>query len=122
MQQSLDELRKEFQEAISTADLKESQYQSDMERMKANIRIKEEELEKLAETIRLRDKQTADEWIQRETNLMTQFSGQSQQVAADCEAQLSAMRSQLQIAQENFRQVEGERDAAREDLSVQQVN
>ena len=90
--------------------------------MKANICIKEEELEKLAETIRLRDKQTADEWIQRETNLMTQFSGQSQQVAADCEARLSAMRSQLQIAQENFRQVEGERDAAREDLSVQQVN
>ena len=65
----------------------------------------------MVETIRRLDnkqqKKTVDEWIERETNLLTQFP-----------ILLSAVST---ISQENLVKVEGERGAAREDVSVKQM-
>ena len=89
--------------------------------MSSTIRAKEEELKELSETIRRRDKQTADEWIQRETALMSQCSAQSQQTIADYENRLAALHSELQTSQESARQAKVERDAAQDDLFILQV-
>ena len=65
----------------------------------------------MVETIRRLDnkqqKKTVDEWIERETNLLTQFP-----------ILLSAVST---ISQENLVKVEVERGAAREDVSVKQM-
>lgn len=121
LQQSLDNLRSEFQAALAAAEDKETRHRSEIEQMSSTIQTKEEELKKLKENLSLREKQTADEWIQRETALMTQCSAQNQQTVADYEARLASLVSELQTARENARQAKTERDAAQEEVSILQI-
>lgn len=122
LRQTLDDVRAEFQATVNSSELKDTEYHTKMEEMASNVRAKQEELEKLMEITRLRDKQTADEWIQRETALMAQASTQHQQMVDDYESRLASVQSELRMAQENACLLQAERDAVREDLCVFQVS
>ena len=122
LQQSLDYLRLEFQAVLAAAEAKETQYKAEVEKMSHTIQFKENEITHLGETLRRREKETADEWIQRETSIMAQLTKQNQKSVQEFETHLQEVRTELQQAKEEIERVTEERDAARDDVAVFQVS
>lgn len=122
MQQSLDELREEFQSLLSTSETKESKFTVQVENLTSTIQQKDKEITDLKETLRRREKETADEWIQRETTIMAQFTEENKKSANEFETRLQDLRVQLDQVKEEMEQVKVERDAARDDVAVLQVS
>ena len=122
MQQSLDELREEFQSLLSTSETKESKFTVEVENLTSTIQQKDKEITDLKETLRRREKETADEWIQRETTIMAQFTEENKKSANEFETRLQDLRVQLDQVKEEMEQVKVERDAARDDVAVLQVS
>ncbi|KAI9563651.1 hypothetical protein GHT06_011115 [Daphnia sinensis] len=121
LQQSLDYLRLEFQAVLAAAETKEAQHKAEVEKMTHAIQFKENEITHLGETLRRREKETADEWIQRETSIMAQLTEQNQQSVQEFESRLQEIRAQLQQSKEEAARMKEERDAARDDVAVFQV-
>ncbi|EFX71129.1 hypothetical protein DAPPUDRAFT_309226 [Daphnia pulex] len=121
LQQSLDYLRLEFQAVLAAAEAKETQHKAEVEKMSHTIQFKENEITHLGETLRRREKETADEWIQRETSIMSQLTEQNQKSVEEFETRLQEIRAELHQAKEEIGRVSEERDAARDDIAVLQV-
>jgi hypothetical protein len=121
LQQSLDYLRLEFQAVLAAAEAKETQHKAEVEKMSHTIQFKENEITHLGETLRRREKETADEWIQRETSIMSQLTEQNQKSVEEFETRLQEIRAELHQAKEEIGRVAEERDAARDDIAVLQV-
>ena len=68
-----------------------------------------------------RERQTADEWIQRETDLMSQFSSQTLKEREEFEQQIRTAENNRAELLENVEKLTTERDAALEDAAVLQV-
>lgn len=85
------------------------------------LKAEKREIQKLKDAIQLRDKQTADEWIQRETDLMTQFSSQSLKEREEFEQQIRTAENGRVELLEKCEKLTTERDAAIEDAAVLQV-
>lgn len=86
------------------------------------LKAEKREIQKLKDAIQLRDKQTADEWIQRETDLMTQFSSQSLKEREEFEQQIRTAENGRVELLEKCEKLTTERDAAIEDAAVLQVH
>lgn len=121
LQQSLDYLRLEFQAVLAAAESKEAHHKAEVEKMTHAIQFKENEITHLGETLRRREKETADEWIQRETSIMAQLTEQNQKSVQEFESHLQEIRAQLQQSKEETVRIKEERDAARDDVAVFQV-
>ena len=114
-------VRNDYQNALSAADQVEVLHGARLVELESHIEQKVQELEKLRESMKERDNQTADEWIQRETALMTQFSSQSQETAAGYEAKIKSLTEELKQSRSNAESLKAERDAARDDIAVFQI-
>ncbi|KAK4026795.1 hypothetical protein OUZ56_015821 [Daphnia magna] len=121
LQQSLDYLRLEFQAVLAAAESKEAHHKAEVEKMTHAIQFKENEITHLGETLRRREKETADEWIQRETSIMAQLTEQNQKSVQEFESHLQEIRAQLQQSKEETVRIKEERDVARDDVAVFQV-
>jgi flagellar biosynthesis chaperone FliJ len=66
-------------------------------------------------------KETADEWIQRVTSIMSQLTEQNQKSVEEFEICLQEIRTELHQTKEEIKRVVEERDAARNDIAVLQV-
>ncbi|EFX76143.1 hypothetical protein DAPPUDRAFT_322672 [Daphnia pulex] len=117
LQQSLDYLRFEFQAALAAAEAKETQHKAEVEKMSHTIQFKENEITHLGETLRRRVKETADEWIQRVTSIMSQLTEQNQKSVEEFEICLQEIRTELHQTKEEIGRVVEERDAARNDIA-----
>jgi hypothetical protein len=95
LQQSLDYLRFEFQAALAVAEAKETQHKAEVEKMSHTIQFKENEITNLGETLRRRVKETADEWIQHVTSIMSQLTEQNQKSVEEFEICLQEIRTEL---------------------------
>ena len=107
---------------LAAAEAKETHYKAEVEKMSHTIQFKENEITHLGETLRRREKETADEWIQRETSIMAQLTKQNQKSVQEFETHLQEVRTELQQAKEEIERVTEERDAARDDVAVFQVS
>lgn len=85
------------------------------------LKAERREIQKLKDAIQQRDKQTADEWIQRETDLMSQFSSQTLKEREEFEQQIRTAENNRAELLENVEKLTTERDAALEDAAVLQV-
>jgi hypothetical protein len=63
--------------------------------MSHTIQFKENEITHLGETLRRREKETADEWIQRETSIMSQLSELNKKYVEEFETCLQEIRIEL---------------------------
>lgn len=75
----------------------------------------------MQDNIQRREKEVADEWIQRETAIMTQFAAKQQERDVEFESSLRTLETQLLQARSEAQQLAAERDAARDDVAVFQV-
>jgi len=85
------------------------------------LKAEKREIQKLKEAIQLRDKQTADEWIQRETNLMDQFSSQALKDRQEFDERVRIAEEERKELLDKVETLTAERDAAIEDTAVLQV-
>lgn len=118
----MDDLREEFQTLLATGDEKEFEHKTEINKLSDIIQSKEQDIVGLNEIISRREKETADEWIQRETSIMAQFTEQNQKSHAEFEDRLQEISYQLQQAKDEANQLKAERDAALDDVAVFQVN
>jgi hypothetical protein len=63
--------------------------------MSHTIHFKENEITNLGETLRRRVKETADEWIQHVTSIMSQLTEQNQKSVEEFEICLQEIRTEL---------------------------
>jgi chromosome segregation ATPase len=117
----LNGIRNDYHNALAAANQVEVQHGARVEELENSIQQKTEELEKMRESVRRRDKQTADEWIQRETALMTQFSSQNQETTSNYETKLAALAQELETTRVTAQSMKKERDEARDDIAVFQI-
>lgn len=106
---------------LAAAETKEAQHKAEVDKMTHAIQFKENEITHLGETLRRREKETADEWIERETSIMGQLTEQNQTSVQEYEKRLQEVRAQLQQSREETERILQERDAARDDVAVFQV-
>lgn len=121
LQQSLDDLQTEYQALLSKVEHKDAKHQNEITKMAEMIRTKEDSITDLSELISRREKETADEWIQRETTIMAQFTEQNQKSLEDFEHRFQEVLTQLQQSKEETERIKMERDAALDDVAVFQV-
>ncbi len=95
LQPSLVCLRLEFQAALAAADAKETQHKAEVEKMSHTIQLRENEITHLGKTLRRREKETADEWIQRETSIMPQLTEQNKKIVEAFKTCLQENRTEL---------------------------
>ena len=86
------------------------------------LQSKDNNILDMSEMIRRREKETADEWIQRETTIMAQFTEQSKSSLAEFETRVQDILSQLEQSREEIQRMKAERDAALDDVAVFQVS
>lgn len=86
------------------------------------LQSKDNNILDMSEMIRRREKETADEWIQRETTIMAQFTEQSKSSLAEFETRVQDILSQLEQSKDEIQRTKAERDAALDDVAVFQVS
>lgn len=86
------------------------------------LQSKDNNILDMSEMIRRREKETADEWIQRETTIMAQFTEQSKSSLAEFETRVQDILSQLEQSRDEIQRTKAERDAALDDVAVFQVS
>ena len=121
LEECLNGIRNDYHNALATANQVEVQHGARVEELENSIQQKTGELEKMRESVRRRDKQTADDWIQRETALMTQFSSKNQETTSNYETKLTALTQELETARATAQSMKKERDEARDDIAVFQI-
>ena len=121
LQNEVEDVRNEYQCISAASKEKEIQHLNDIESWNDSLNSKEEELIKLREQIQQRERQTADEWIQRETVLMEQFSARFRDSKEDYETRLQAAEEEKSKLADKLRQLQTERDEAVGEVEVFQV-
>ena len=117
----VEEVKNEFSAASEASDIKLNELTCEMDRLSLNVMQKNEEINQLNDMIQKREKETADEWIQRETAIMAQVAAEKQQTHLEYESRLREVYSELEAVSEKADVLKKERDAAKDDVVVFQV-
>lgn len=121
LRDELDEARFESRALTDAAQEKRVQHLADIESWNDTLNAKERELIELRQHLQERERQTADEWIQRETQLMDQYSARARQTAADHEVLLGTVEDEKRRLQAALGQAEKQRDDALAEVEVFQI-
>ena len=111
-------VQQEHRTMLAAKEEREAQHLADIECWNECLNAKETELMALRSQLEQRERQTADDWIQRETALMQQFA----ETKSEGERRVRDLEEAKRLLAVQVRQLAGERDAAQGEIEVFQVN
>ena len=122
LREQIEAIGKQYQADISAREERENSLFDQVEKLQGEISAKNRQVCDLKETLELREKQTADEWIQRETGLFAQFSTESKIAEDRYKAELKNAEDDRKNLADQLAHVTRERDTALEEIEMFQVS